>query len=72
MLATQELQYLIIYLLSLQVEHFILRIEDTDVVRSTIESEQLIYEDLNWLGVTWDEGPVKGGSFGPYRQSETP
>ena len=49
---------------------FILRIEDTDVVRSTIESEQLIYEDLNWLGVTWDEGPVKGGSFGPYRQSE--
>ena len=49
---------------------FILRIEDTDVVRSTTESEAMIYEDLNWLGIEWDEGPVKGGNFAPYRQSE--
>ena len=49
---------------------FILRIEDTDVVRSTSESEKMIYEDLNWLGIEWDEGPIKGGDFKPYRQSE--
>jgi glutamyl-tRNA synthetase len=48
----------------------ILRIEDTDLQRSTIESENLIYEDLKWLGIEWDEGPDKGGSYGPYRQSE--
>ncbi|MFC1493559.1 glutamate--tRNA ligase, partial [candidate division KSB1 bacterium] len=49
---------------------FILRIEDTDAERSTQESEQGIIEQLNWLGLDWDEGPVKGGESGPYRQSE--
>jgi nondiscriminating glutamyl-tRNA synthetase len=49
---------------------FILRIEDTDVQRSTQDSEAGIIEQLNWLGIEEDEGPVKGGSFGPYRQSE--
>lgn len=49
---------------------FILRIEDTDVERSTTESENIIYEDLKWIGLDWDEGPDKGGEFGPYRQSE--
>ncbi|MGA1861608.1 glutamate--tRNA ligase [Deferribacter thermophilus] len=49
---------------------FILRIEDTDLERSTVESENLIYEDLKWLGLDWDEGPIKGGEFGPYRQTE--
>ncbi|MCX8083639.1 MAG: glutamate--tRNA ligase [Calditerrivibrio sp.] len=49
---------------------FILRIEDTDLERSTIQSEQIIYEDLKWLGLDWDEGPIVGGDFGPYRQSE--
>lgn len=49
---------------------FILRIEDTDVDRSTEASEQTIYEDLSWLGLDWDEGPQKGGEHGPYRQSE--
>ncbi|MCA1927896.1 MAG: glutamate--tRNA ligase [Calditerrivibrio sp.] len=49
---------------------FILRIEDTDLERSTLESEQIIYEDLQWLGLDWDEGPLKGGSYGPYRQTE--
>ena len=49
---------------------FILRIEDTDQVRSTSESEEAILKALNWLGLDWDEGPDKGGDFGPYRQSE--
>jgi nondiscriminating glutamyl-tRNA synthetase len=48
----------------------LLRIEDTDMERSTRESEQSIYKDLAWLGITWDEGPDVGGPAGPYRQSE--
>jgi glutamyl-tRNA synthetase len=49
---------------------FVLRIEDTDVERSTSESEAAIIEDLRWLGLDWDEGPDIGGPCGPYRQSE--
>jgi len=49
---------------------FILRIEDTDVERSTVESEASILRDLRWLGLDWDEGPDVGGPAGPYRQSE--
>ena len=49
---------------------FILRIEDTDVERSTRASEAAILEDLRWLGLHWDEGPDVGGPHGPYRQSE--
>ncbi len=49
---------------------FILRIEDTDMERSTKESETSIFQDLRWLGLDWDEGPDAGGAFGPYRQSE--
>ncbi|OFW04032.1 MAG: glutamate--tRNA ligase [Acidobacteria bacterium RIFCSPLOWO2_02_FULL_68_18] len=49
---------------------FVLRIEDTDVERSTPESERAILEDLRWLGLDWDEGVEKGGEHGPYRQSE--
>lgn len=49
---------------------FILRIEDTDVERSTERSEQSIFEDLEWLGLNRDEGPTIGGPYGPYRQSE--
>ena len=49
---------------------FILRIEDTDVERSTRKSEEGILEDLRWMGLTWDEGPDVGGLHGPYRQSE--
>ena len=49
---------------------FILRIEDTDVDRSTPESEASILEDMRWLGLDWDEGPLAGGACGPYRQSE--
>ena len=49
---------------------FVLRIEDTDQVRSTPESEQAIMDSLRWLGLEWDHGPDVGGPFGPYRQSE--
>jgi glutamyl-tRNA synthetase len=49
---------------------FLLRIEDTDQVRSTRESEKSILDALRWLGLDWDEGPDNGGDKGPYRQSE--
>jgi nondiscriminating glutamyl-tRNA synthetase len=49
---------------------FILRIEDTDVERSTHASELSLFEDLRWLGLDWDEGPDVGGPYAPYRQSE--
>lgn len=49
---------------------FVFRIEDTDAERSTAESESAIIDDLRWLGLDWDEGPEKGGPYGPYRQSE--
>lgn len=49
---------------------FILRIEDTDQVRSTAESERAILESLRWFGLSWSEGPDAGGPNGPYRQSE--
>jgi glutamyl-tRNA synthetase len=49
---------------------FILRIEDTDQVRSTPESERAILDSLHWLGLSWSEGPDVGGPHGPYRQSE--
>ncbi len=49
---------------------FILRIEDTDQVRSTRKSEDDILAALKWLQLDWDEGPDKGGPHAPYRQSE--
>src|SRR3990167_862492 len=49
---------------------FILRLEDTDRERYVPESEQQIYETLEWLGFDFDEGPKKVGDFGPYVQSE--
>eukprot|EP00243_Klebsormidium_subtile_P004449 TRINITY_DN18434_c0_g1_i1.p1 TRINITY_DN18434_c0_g1~~TRINITY_DN18434_c0_g1_i1.p1 ORF type:complete len:618 (+),score=172.39 TRINITY_DN18434_c0_g1_i1:62-1915(+) len=49
---------------------FILRVEDTDLERSTKESELAVLRDLEWMGIEWDEGPDKGGEYGPYRQSE--
>ncbi len=50
---------------------FILRVEDTDVARSTKESEESVLADLRWLGMMWDEGPDSvGAPYGPYRQSE--
>ncbi|CAI9769757.1 unnamed protein product [Fraxinus pennsylvanica] len=49
---------------------FVLRIEDTDLERSTKQSEEEMLRDLSWLGLDWDEGPGVGGMYGPYRQSE--
>lgn len=48
----------------------VLRIEDTDLERSSRESEENIKEALRWLGITWDEGVDIGGPYGPYRQTE--
>lgn len=49
---------------------FILRIEDTDQARFVEGAEDLILDTLEWLGLDWDEGPRKGGDYGPYVQSE--
>ncbi|NLV81522.1 MAG: glutamate--tRNA ligase, partial [Synergistaceae bacterium] len=49
---------------------FVLRIEDTDTERSTLEYEQSIMDGMRWIGLDWNEGPDIGGDFGPYRQSE--
>ena len=54
---------------------FLLRIEDTDEERSETRYEEQLIEDLQWLGLTWDEGPKEPGvpqkgDYGPYRQSE--
>jgi nondiscriminating glutamyl-tRNA synthetase len=49
---------------------FIIRVEDTDQARSTRESEQMVLDDLRWLGLDWSEGPDVGGPHAPYRQSE--
>lgn len=49
---------------------FIVRVEDTDLERSTRESEEMVLSDLKWLGLNWDEGPDDDKECGPYRQSE--
>jgi glutamyl-tRNA synthetase len=49
---------------------FVLRIEDTDVERSSAEMITGILDGLRWLGLDWDEGPDVGGAHGPYFQSE--
>jgi glutamyl-tRNA synthetase len=49
---------------------FVLRIEDTDVERSSIDMVSGILDGLRWLGLNWDEGPEVGGPHAPYFQSE--
>jgi glutamyl-tRNA synthetase len=49
---------------------FILRIEDTDLLRSDKKYEKDIFEGLRWLGIEADESPEVGGPYTPYRQSE--
>ena len=49
---------------------FVLRIEDTDVERSSQDMVTGILDGLRWLGLTWDEGPSIGGPHAPYFQSE--
>ena len=49
---------------------FVLRIEDTDLERSTEESVEQLKRSLRWIGLVWDEGPEVGGPHAPYRQTE--
>ena len=49
---------------------FLVRIEDTDLARSSRESEENIKEAMKWLGLNWDEGIDVGGDNGPYRQTD--
>ncbi len=49
---------------------FVLRVEDTDQARGSLEYEEVIYRSLDWLGLGFDESPQLSGDFGPYRQSE--
>ena len=49
---------------------FVLRIEDTDVERSSTDMVTGILDGLRWLGLDWDEGPGAGGPYSPYFQSE--
>ena len=48
----------------------VLRMEDVDEQRSKKEFADALMRDLQWLGLTWDEGPDRGGSSGPYTQQE--
>jgi glutamyl-tRNA synthetase len=49
---------------------FVLRIEDTDLERSTEESVDQLEDSMRWIGLDWDEGPEVGGPHPPYRQTE--
>ncbi|HHY15980.1 MAG TPA: glutamate--tRNA ligase [Firmicutes bacterium] len=49
---------------------YVLRIEDTDLARSTPQATQVILDALQYLGLDWDEGPGRDGDYGPYYQSE--
>jgi len=49
---------------------YVLRIEDTDLDRSSEAFKQNIFDSLKALGLNWDEGPDVGGNYGPYKQSE--
>jgi glutamyl-tRNA synthetase len=49
---------------------FLLRIEDTDVERSSADMVTGILDGLRWLGLTWDEGPEVGGPHAPYFQAQ--
>src|SRR5690606_7929003 len=49
---------------------FIVRVEDTDQERSSMEAVRAVLDALEWLGLDWDEGPIKGGPHEPYFQSE--
>ncbi|MCP4229432.1 MAG: glutamate--tRNA ligase, partial [bacterium] len=49
---------------------FVLRIDDTDTLRSEKRFEESIMLDLSWLGLKWDEGPDAKGESGPYHQSK--
>ena len=59
------------YLIAKQTKgQFVLRIEDTDRKRYVEGAEKELIDSMHWLGIDCDEGPEKGGPYGPYRQSE--
>ena len=49
---------------------FVVRIEDTDIARNIADGEDSQFKYLEWLGLNWDESPLNGGPYGPYRQLE--
>src|SRR5690554_596901 len=49
---------------------FIIRIEDTDTLRNIADGEESQFKYLKWLGLDWQESPIEGGDYGPYRQLE--
>jgi glutamyl-tRNA synthetase len=49
---------------------FLLRIEDTDIARTVPGAVEAIIEGFSWLGLDWDEGPIVGGEYGPYFQTQ--
>jgi glutamyl-tRNA synthetase len=49
---------------------FILRVDDTDIKRNLEEGVRVILDGLRWIGLDWDEGPDKGGPYGPYFPSQ--
>lgn len=49
---------------------FVLRIEDTDEERNSVEYLNILKDGMKWLGLDWDEGPDVGGNYGPYFQSK--
>ncbi len=49
---------------------FILRIEDTDIARTVEGAVDYLIDGLHWLGMDFDEGPIVGGQFGPYYQTQ--
>src|SRR5260221_4803046 len=49
---------------------FLLRIEDTDTARTVPGAVEAIIEGFKWLGLDWDEGPLVGGAYGPYFQTQ--
>lgn len=64
--------FLFDYLMAKQAENgkLVMRIEDTDVKRSVKGGVDSLYQSLDFLGITADEGPKEGGDFGPYFQTE--
>src|SRR5689334_22366393 len=49
---------------------FLLRIEDTDTARTVPGAVDALIQGFRWLGLDWDEGPLVGGPYGPYFQTQ--
>ncbi len=49
---------------------FVLRVEDTDTARTVEGAVEFLIDGFHWLGIDYDEGPLVGGPFGPYYQTQ--